>query len=94
MLRELVTQLVIKSDRVVALEERAKYVVRKLFEKFTGDQGYYLLPDDWRELADREGDSSSLARVACDYISGMTDEYAQRVYGRLFLPGQGSIFDM
>ena len=93
-LRELVTQLVIKSDRVVALEERAKYVVRKLFEKFTGDQGYYLLPDDWRELADREGDSSSLARVACDYISGMTDEYAQRVYGRLFLPGQGSIFDM
>ena len=93
-LRALVFQLVIRSDRVVALEEKAKYIVRRLFEKFTGNEGYYLLPDDWKEVAGQGGDNSSLARVACDYISGMTDEYALRTYGRMFLPGQGSIFDI
>ena len=93
-LRELVYELVIKSAQVVALEEKAKFIVRKLFEKFTGDKGYYLLPDDWRELADYKGRDASLKRIACDYISGMTDDYALKTYSRLFLPNQGSIFDV
>ena len=93
-LRELVYELVIRSAQVVALEEKAKFIVRKLFEKFTGKAGYYLLPDDWRELADSEGKGASSQRVACDYISGMTDDYALKTYSRLFLPGQGSIFDI
>ncbi len=75
-LRELVYELVIKSAQVVGLEEKAKFIVRKLFEKFTGNEGYYLLPDDWRELADYKGRDTSLKRVACDYISGMTDSRA------------------
>ena len=93
-LRELVYELVIKSAQVVALEEKAKFIVRKLFEKFTGNKGYYLLPEDWRELADYKGKDTSLNRVACDYISGMTDDYALKTYSRLFLPNQGSIFDV
>ena len=76
------------------LEEKAKFIVRKLFEKFTGKEGYYLLPDDWREIVDDEGRDTSLMRVACDYISGMTDDYALKTYSRLFLPNQGSIFDV
>ena len=93
-LRELVYELVIRSAPVVALEEKAKFIVRKLFEKFTGKEGYYLLPDDWRELADYKGRDTSLKRVASDYISGMTDDYALKTYSRLFLPNQGSIFDV
>ena len=94
LLRQLVYELVIRSERLFALEEKAKFIVRKLFEKFTGEEGYYLLPDDWREIADDEGRCTSLQRVACDYISGMTDDYALKTYSRLFLPGQGSIFDI
>lgn len=94
LLRELVHELVIRSERVVTLEEKAKFIVRKLFDKFTGDKGYYLLPDDWRELSDHGGRDASLPRVACDYISGMTDDYALKTYSRLFLPAQGSIFDV
>ena len=93
-LRELVSELVIRSAQVVTLEEKAKYIVSKLFEKFSSEKGYDLLPDDWRELADQGGGDSSLERVACDYISGMTDEYALKTYSRLFLPGQGSVFDI
>ena len=65
-----------------------------MFEKFTGEEGYYLLPDDWREISDDEDSCASLQRVAFDYISGMTDDYALKTYSRLFLPGQGSIFDI
>ena len=32
-------------------------------------------------------------RIVCDYISGMTDDYAARFYERLFLPRRGPILD-
>lgn len=32
-------------------------------------------------------------RVICDFVSGMTDEYATRYYEKLFTPSKGSIFD-
>ena len=32
-------------------------------------------------------------RIVCDYIAGMTDQYANRFFERLFLPGHGSVFD-
>ena len=93
-LRKLVFELVIRSAQVVTLEEKARYIIKKLFEKFASKKGYYLLPEDWKEIADQEGKNNASERVACDYISGMTDEYALKTYSRLFLPGQGSIFDI
>jgi dGTP triphosphohydrolase len=32
-------------------------------------------------------------RVVCDYISGMTDSYASRMFERLFRPGFGKVFE-
>ncbi|MDK5270927.1 hypothetical protein P9955_27415 [Serratia nevei] len=32
-------------------------------------------------------------RVISDYVSGMTDEYATRMYEKIFVPRKGSIFD-
>ena len=32
-------------------------------------------------------------RVICDFVSGMTDEYATKYYEKLFTPSKGSIFD-
>ena len=48
---------------------------------------YYLghpdaLPADYRLIADRDG----LARAVCDYISGMTDQYAIYRFSELFVP--------
>ena len=48
---------------------------------------YYLrhpdaLPADYRTLADRDG----LERAVCDYISGMTDQYAIYQFSELFIP--------
>ncbi len=43
---------------------------------------YEEAPDDRRKM-----------RVICDYIAGMTDEYATKRYEQLFTPRAGSVFD-
>lgn len=41
------------------------------------------MPEEYRMLMDR---GEPLERVVCDYISGMTDEYASAVFKDLFIP--------
>ena len=40
------------------------------------------MPEDYRQIAAEE----SPERGACDYISGMSDRYALKVYEDLFIP--------
>ena len=95
LLKTLVWKLVIDSTQVRTLEEKAKHIIRCLFEKFVDeDKAKYLLPDDWKELVSEVDSKENKARVVCDYISGMTDDFAQKTYARLFLPNQGSIYDL
>ncbi len=43
-----------------------------------------LLPKQWRkDVADAQ-DETTLARIVCDYISGMTDRFALQEHARLF----------
>lgn len=61
-------------------EAKAKNVLETLFD-------YYLrhpekLP---RNLVEREA-GCPLARIACDYVAGMTDRFALQVYMEIFLP--------
>jgi dGTPase len=65
------------------MEERAKVtaVVKALFPMFMGDPG--LLPDEWQAELRAVPDDQALARLVCDYISGMTDRYALQECQRL-----------
>ena len=90
LIKKLELKFVIESPQVRTLEEKGRHIVRCLFRKYMQDKGEQLLPPDWRELL--EGDEK--ARVICDYISGMTDDYAQRTFAKLFLPNQGSIYEV
>lgn len=66
------------------LEERARVtqVVDDLFPLFLSRPD--LLPDDWKvESRAMEGDKMALARMVCDYISGMTDRFAFQEHTRL-----------
>ena len=75
--------------RVYRMSNKAKQIVRKLFEAFMND--IRLLPDDHmqkaRDLERLEG-FSGRARCVADYIAGMTDRYAIAEYRRLFEPIQ------
>ena len=94
MLQKLVRRFVIRTPQILTLEEKARHIVRSLFEKLMEvDNVERLLPDDWKEHLEGGSSNRHTARVVSDYISGMTDNYAQKTYARLFLPAQGSIYD-
>ena len=63
------------------MTSKAKRVVRDLFELFLAEPG--TLPTEWQVGAGAPG-SAATARVAADYIAGMTDRYALDEHRRLF----------
>jgi dGTPase len=99
MLKSIVWQLIINDERVATLQRKAEIIVRRLFDEFTmfGDKSRTkeMYPADFREkLAGVKGDEENEKRIACDYISGMTDAYASRMYSRLTEGEASSLFDV
>lgn len=94
LLNNLVDQKVMQSARVQTLEAKGMRLIESLFDVLI-DKPEEMFPDDWRlELRECGRDNKAIARLACDYISGMTDSFAEKLYSRLFVPGFGSIHDM
>ena len=95
LLKKLVMKFVIESPQIRTLEEKARHIVRSLFTKLIeADDVEQLLPNDWKEYLQGNYCERDKARVVSDYIAGMTDHYAQKTYARLFLPDQGSIYEV
>jgi dGTPase len=86
--------LLIRNPRVTTLEYKGKLIVTNLFRALAQDDSGDLFPEDIREVWEevRHQEDARL-RVVCDYISGMTDGYALRLYARLFEPGVGQLHD-
>lgn len=61
-------------------EKKAMHLLRELFEYFMAHPSE--LPPENRENIGECGEE----QVVCDYIAGMTDRYAMKVYERLFIP--------
>jgi dGTPase len=57
-------------------------VIGQLFAHFM--QHPEQLPADLRAICDRHGDNVECAVV--DYIAGMTDRYALRVFNQIYVP--------
>lgn len=84
--KDFVYQYVIKQTSIQQLEYRGQQIVMELFEALASDPER-LLPKStvvrWQQ-AKKNGQNSY--RVIADYVAGMTDEYATRLYQTLFLP--------
>ena len=91
-LKKVVVDLVIKSTPVQQLEFKGQKIVTELFDAFATDAKRLLDERTYAKSVDGGGDTP-LPRVICDYIAGMTDEYATKQYQRLFAPRVGSVFD-
>lgn len=61
-------------------EKKVDGLIKRMFYYFKDNP--QLLPDEYRAIADRDG----VSRAVCDYIAGMTDNYALEVYNSLFIP--------
>lgn len=66
---------------------RAKSEESKVIGILGGIWNYYVkdparLPEDYRRIADNEG----IERAVCDYVSGMTDDYAIYKFEEIYVP--------
>ncbi len=76
-LKQFLLQNLYRHYRVVRMSEKARRVVRELFEAFVAEPR--LLPPEYQQRA-----QDGLHRTVCDYIAGMTDRYAIREHRRIF----------
>ncbi|MEF8793579.1 anti-phage deoxyguanosine triphosphatase [Thiohalorhabdus sp.] len=91
-LKGFVGQEVIQAPVVQTLEYRGQQIVMRLFAALASDPGRLLKTGFARRWWEAPSEAAGL-RVVCDYIAGMTDEYATRMYERLFMPRQGTVFE-
>lgn len=93
LLNSLVDHKVMQSARVQTLEAKGMRLIESLFDVLM-ERPEEMFPDDWRiEVQECRQDRLAIARLVCDYVSGMTDAFAEKLYSRLFIPGVGSIHD-
>ena len=61
-------------------DHKVPFVITSLYKHFK--ENYREMPVYLQEIADTE----SLDRAVCDYIAGMTDQYATELFKRIFIP--------
>jgi len=91
-LKRFIVEQVILRPQVQTLEYKGEQVVLKLFEVLI-ENPRRLLPKNTYETYSRTNNDQEKARAICDFISGMTDTYATKLFHRLFSPDVGSIYD-
>jgi dGTPase len=80
-LKEFLLERMYRHYRVNRMSSKARRVVHDLFALYLAEP--QCLPREWRELAAGPDDGQT-ARVAADYLAGMTDRFALGEHHRLF----------
>lgn len=88
-LKNLTYNLVIQRAEVQQLERRGQRIVDGLFEEIVKAPKELVPKGTWESFDSND----TVSRKVCDYIAGMTDSYAEKIYRRLFIPGEGSSQD-
>ena len=92
LLKNILVNCVFRAPQLLILEQKGRHIIRRLFDELIDHPEF--LPDDWLEAFPNLTDEHDKARTVCDYISGMTDNYAQQMYSRIFVPHAGSISEI
>ena len=80
-LKEFLFERMYRHDRVNRMSARAGRVVGDLFQRYLAEP--QCLPLEWRSLV-AGPDNPTTARIAADYLAGMTDRFALDEHHRLF----------
>jgi len=90
--KSFVFNYVIRKPELQLLEYKGQQIVMALFEAFSSEPERLLPTNTAKRWLEADSDISK-HRVLADYISGMTDEYATRLYNHLFLPKSNAVTD-
>lgn len=66
-------------------ETKVENILRGIWDYYRADPD--RLGSEFRAIAERDG----LERAVTDYVSGMTDDYAMYIYGKIFIPAAWSV---
>ncbi|EJL6357667.1 deoxyguanosinetriphosphate triphosphohydrolase family protein [Vibrio cholerae] len=88
-LQEFVRENVIFTPEVQTLEYKGQQMIVKLFDVISNNPKR-LLPKKYYQMYIEQNNN---LRVISDYLAGTTDDYATRLYHKIFTPSSGSIFD-
>ena len=80
LLKEFMFENVYTNPIAKSQEHKAEALVKALYEFFLENAN--ALPAEYQAIAMRDG----LDRAVCDYISGMSDRYAIKLYNDYFVP--------
>ncbi len=80
-LREFLFQNMYRHYRINRMASKGRRIVSDLFALYLAEPE--CLPTDWRGQAGEPG-SAATARLACDFIAGMTDRFAAEEHNQLF----------
>ena len=101
--KKLAFEVVFLSPQLKQLEHKGNHLLHGLWDVLvkryvTGNnidgQTFQLLPEDAASEIEQADTEEKKARLVCDFLAGMTDGYAARMYKRLFTPDFGSIGDL
>ena len=84
-LREFMFEAVYRNPVAKGEESKAQDMLRRLFEYYRKDPD--RLPPEFQDIREREG----VERAVCDYIAGMTDNYAVEKFSLAFIPVSWSV---
>lgn len=87
--KKIVFDDVIKSPEIQILEYKGQQLIMRIFEVLKDNPEKLLSRSTYSKYEKAE----NKLRVISDYISGMSDSYATKLYHKLFSPAIGSIFD-
>lgn len=91
-LKQFVWDNVISIPEVKSFEYKGQVTVIELFRVLWANPER-LLPRKTLNRMDSAQTEQQRMRILCDFVSGMSDDYATRLYAKLFSPYYGSIFD-
>lgn len=91
-LKQFVYKNVITLPEVKSMEYKGQLIVLELFKSLRANPAA-LLPRNTYAKYQSAVNEMAQQRVISDYIAGMTNTYAAKMYAKLFMPTQGSIFD-
>jgi dGTPase len=92
LLKRFVYQNVISIPEVKGMEYKGQLIVMELFKALEANTDR-LLPSNTLKKINKAQSARERKRIICDYIAGMTNTYASRLYEKFFMPRSGSIFD-
>jgi dGTPase len=84
--KDFVYQFVIKQTSIQQLEYRGQQIVMELFQALSSDPERLLPKNTAKRWLQAKENKINQHRIIADYVAGMTDEYATKLYQTLFLP--------